>query len=249
MWANAAWRVRYCDSCSSYIATLSSTRPIGQGQEVLVVSNPTVELDDVLLPLEVDFDGSAYTEGYGGSGISVWAHNAAGGSPVQLLTATMAISFPVDSMTAEALGGRLGLGVLLDLSPRRRAARMVGDNLPVVRFGANNARLRRTRMHMQLEDSIASILDQGWKLQWYAVPRRLNEEANRLAREGAAEARNILRSNNAGARRITIHLHVYDTALSSAEVNFRVDTPGMRQLFPQAAISLRHACIERSHAE
>ena len=153
--------------------------------------------------------------GYGGAGIALWAHQVTGGAPVRLLTVHMAICFSVDSVTAEAFGGRLCLAVLLDTITGRQSARIVGDNLPVARYGSNSARLRRTHMHMLLGDSIAAVIGQGWRTQWYAVRNALNTEAHRLAAAGSSIARNTVRTCGLQSGRVDIFVTVDMCAVAS----------------------------------
>ena len=80
--------------------------------------------------------------------------------PGCLLLTPLLVS-PIDSMMAEALGGRLALVILLGISCRRRAVRIIGGNLQVTSVGADSSRLRRSRMHTQLGEVIASVLEQG----------------------------------------------------------------------------------------
>ena len=89
---------------------------------------------------------------------------------------------------AEALGCRLALGLLARAAPAHRAARVLGDNTGVVRYGAGTARLRRPDMQCHLDVPLADMAEAGWWLQWQAVRRRLNTEADRLAGQGEERA-------------------------------------------------------------
>ena len=99
---------------------------------------------------------------------------------------------------AEAWGCHAALQLLTHLRPPERLARVVGDNLAVVRFGAGTARLRRPAMQGLLGPSISRLESAGWVLDWWAVRCRLNAAADaiatsalfaaaRLARDGLAE--------------------------------------------------------------
>ena len=108
-----------------------------------------------------------------------------------MATAITAIPSPASAQVAEAVGCRLGLGLLTEL-PSASRARVVGDNLAVVRYCAGTARLRRVTMQAHLEVALASILDRNWRLEWQAVRRRLNKQSDELATRGvfwAAERR------------------------------------------------------------
>ena len=71
-------------------------------------------------------------------------------------------------------------------------ARVVGDNLAVIRYCAGTARLRRVSMQAHLEIALGQVLDKSWALEWQAVRRRLNKQSDELATQGvfwAAEKR------------------------------------------------------------
>ena len=95
------------------------------------------------------------------------------------------------AQVAEAIGCRMALALLLELSPAARAARVVGDNLAVVRYGAGTARIRRAEIQSHLEISLSAAVAAGWRLSWQAVPRRLNGDADSLAAEARRWAANL----------------------------------------------------------
>ena len=76
----------------------------------------------------------------------------------------------------------------------KRAARIVGDNLPVISYGVCTARLRRLHLQAHMEQGLGDTLMQGWTLTWQAVRRRLNRAADALATDGlrwAAQLRQL----------------------------------------------------------
>ena len=98
--------------------------------------------------------------------------------------AVTALPWDIGAQVAEAAGCRAALGLLAELRVPTRAARIVGDNLAVVRFGAGTGRLRRPQMQAQIDQSLAHVHAAGWRLQWIAVRRRLNQAADRQATAG-----------------------------------------------------------------
>ena len=106
------------------------------------------------------------------------------GAAVCIATAVAAIPRGATAQVAEALGGRLALSMLLQTAPDVRAARIIGDNTGVVRYGAGTARLRRPGMQAHLDAPLEDAAEAGWRLYWQAVRRRLNSAADRLAGEG-----------------------------------------------------------------
>ena len=137
----------------------------------------------------------------------MWAHDLRGGHPTQIASATVAIPWNAGAQVAEAVGCRAGLDLLGQLHPPYRAARVVGDNLGVIRYCAGTARLRRLHMQAHLEPSLATALTQGWHLSWQAVRRRLNQEADALATNGVQWAASL---REQGQRTIQLRFTWYD---------------------------------------
>ena len=92
------------------------------------------------------------------------------------------------AQVAEAWGCHAALHLLLHLRPVHRQARVSGDNLAVVRYGAGMARLRRPAMQGLLGPSISQLECAGWTLDWRAVRRRLNTAADAIATAGVTTA-------------------------------------------------------------
>ena len=195
--ANAAWRVDRCTLCNEWCACRTTTSALRPGDEVLVPWNPAPAWEEANWPLEATFDGSA-SELVAGAGATVWAHQLGGGPPVCVARGWAAIPWPAGAQVAEAVGCRLALDMLVALQPPSRAARIVGDNLAVVRYGAGTARLRRPELQAHLEGALGRALAAGWRLQWCAVRRRLNRAADALALEGRLWAQRLLRTSTQG---------------------------------------------------
>ena len=105
---------------------------------------------------------------------------------------------------AEAIACRTALSLLLELQPAARAARVCGDNLAVIRYGAGTARLRRPEVQTHLEVSLGAVLAAGWRLTWQAIPRSHNTEADSLA---------------AAARRWAVELQAEQACLPHTQVH------------------------------
>ena len=185
--ANADWVVTRCAACGEFCARLVARFGLARGCEILVRWDPAPAWEDAEWPFEVTFDGSADGR-VAGAGATLWGHHLGGGSPVCLARARAAIPWPASAQVAEAVGCRLALSLLTALRPERRAARVVGDNLVVVRYGAGTARLRQPELQAHLELGLGRALSAGWRLLWCAVRRRLNQAAYALAAEGRAWA-------------------------------------------------------------
>ena len=192
--ANAEWQVTQCPHCRGHRACLRALSALDADAEVLVSGNPSPAWDDFAWPLEATFDGGARTVNgrrVAGAGVALWAHTA-GAPPARLASVTIAIPWDAGAQTAEAIGCGAALHLLAALSPPHRAARIVGDNLAVIRYCAGSARLRRTTMQAHLEPNLATTLARGWRLAWQAVRRRLNQAADSLATAGTRWARTLL---------------------------------------------------------
>ena len=189
--ANAAWTTLRCHECQCYHACLATTRALPINTEILVETNPSPEWADAAWPYELTFDGGARRfddDGVAGAGAVLWAHNLHGPHPRRIATTTVAIPWNAGAQVAEAIGCRAALDLLTQIQPHHRAARVVGDNLGVVRYCGGTARLQRIQMQAHLEPSLAMVLSQGWQLSWQAVRRRLNQEADASATNGLAWA-------------------------------------------------------------
>ena len=57
--ANAQWVITYCPDCDKHTASLRTTMPLRAHQEVVVRSSPAPDVDTILFPYEVTFDGGA----------------------------------------------------------------------------------------------------------------------------------------------------------------------------------------------
>ncbi len=122
---------------------------------------------------EVCFDGGAQArDGVGkvaGAGAVLWGPVQPDGTRAVLRVARVSLPGEEYARVAEAWGLRLALLLLCDLLNVRRSARIVGDNLAVVRYGASQGRLHQPDMQGVLEQVLARVLLLGWDLQWAAA--------------------------------------------------------------------------------
>ena len=89
-----------------------------------------------------------------------------------------------DSMAGEGAG--LAYGALLAgaVIADNTDLGILGDNLPVIRLGAANGRIRTDRVWVEVEDALLTLARRRLPLHWYAVRRHLNKAADALATEG-----------------------------------------------------------------
>ena len=64
----------------------------------------------------------------------------------------------------------------------------MGDNLPIIRIAACNARLRSDATWAELEDALMTLAQRRWRPRWHAVRRHLNRAADALATQGVYDA-------------------------------------------------------------
>ena len=97
------------------------------------------------------------------------------------------------AQVAEAWWCRLALELLQAVHADPRTARMVGDNLAVIRYGAGTQRLRRTALQQVVDAALPTTLAAGWILDWLAVRRRFNQAADAVATEAVQWAHRLRR--------------------------------------------------------
>ncbi|MFM7988482.1 MAG: hypothetical protein ACKPKO_55135 [Candidatus Fonsibacter sp.] len=66
--------------------------------------------------------------------------------------------------------------------------RIAGDNIAVLRFCAQEGRLRRPDVQAMLEVKLGALYASGWCIEWLPIRRRVNNEADALATAGVMRA-------------------------------------------------------------
>ena len=179
-----------CAACQRWCAQLVIVVSVPAGGELLVADGGPVHpgtLQD--LRYVVTFDGSVRTvRGHriGGAGAVLWGPMSPTGR-ARLAHAMAALPAVDDIRVAEAWGARLAL-LLLRVRLPLRMAHVVGDNLPMVRYGALAARSNHDQVHGILDPVLAQAAAEAWRLRWSAVHRDANRAADQLAVEGALRA-------------------------------------------------------------
>merc|ERR1739836_366791 len=100
-----------------------------------------------------------------GAGACLWGPPARDGTREVVASALVPLPAEQHAQVAEAWGARLAAMLI---------ARVVGDNLSVVRYCAGRARLHRLALQRVLEPALGLLSGLGWKITWLAVRRRLN---------------------------------------------------------------------------
>ena len=201
---NAFWSPHFCGACQKHCLALISSTTLDANDEIVVPSAPFPDTDRAQWPLEVTFDGGARTldgdHKVAGAGATLWRHRRDGGPPDLVASCVVAIPGCDNAQLAEATGCRAGLGLLLPEDPDYRAARIIGDNLAVIRYGRGTGRFRNLQLCMQMDLGLAPLTARGWQLSWVAIRRRLNKAADRLATLGVFWAARLREQGDTATR-------------------------------------------------
>ena len=121
--------------------------------------------------------------------------------------AVVAVPWGASAQLAEAYGCWAALELLRRYGGGVGRARVVGDNLAVVRYCAGTARLSARPQQALLENALGSAVARGWMLDWQAVRRNMNSMADRHATRGILWA---VRCRRAGVIRVQLHFGALD---------------------------------------
>ena len=135
-----------------------------------------------------------------GAGATLWRYDASDTAPTHIASIVIALPDVDDSQVAEATGCRAALAARVNVTTDVRAARVVGGNLAVVRYGAGTGRFQRSLLQAHMELALGPLAQRGWRLQWQAIRRRLNKAADRLATLGVFWAEGLRRQGVHGVR-------------------------------------------------
>ena len=199
--ASCEWAVRVCEGCGANVARLVVRCALARGDEVTTSWNPSPASDDAAWPWEVTFDGGSREVGgrrIAGAGAALWAHHLGGGGPTLVCTSVVAIPWDATAQVAEAIGCCAALRLLRVRGSGARRARVVGDNLAVIRYCAGSSRLRAVPQQALLEAELGRTIQEGWTVDWQAVRRRLNTVADALATRGIGWADRLLAAGTRG---------------------------------------------------
>ena len=217
---SATWECSYCHRCDLHTLVLRACRALDPGDEITVRDSPFPDASAAQWPYEVTFDGGARSirdaDKVAGAGALLWRHDPHLGAPRVVAAVVVALPGDDNAQTAEAAGCRAGLALLPHVVGPVRGARVVGDNLAAIRYGAGTGRYRRLHLAQQMDFALRQAADAGWVLSWQAVRRRLNKGADAVATLGVYWAHAL---RNAGHRSVTTYVF-WDSAPSSPPPHF-----------------------------
>ena len=213
---NISWSESRCAACRRWLLVATSTCPLQAGDLLRGPTGPGAirHQHNPAPEYVVSFDGGARhrsplntlpSDGprAAGAGAALWGPPDPRGVRRCIAQATAAIPSLEDSLSAEAAGLRLGIALASTLLPRRQHLGIVGDNLPVIRLGAGNGRIRTPGIWELVEAALLHIADRDQPCQWTAVRRHYNKTADALATIGTQRAVDGA-ANNHWAPNITI---------------------------------------------
>ena len=194
---NCVWNASRCAHCGTHNLTATCNLKTG---DLLRPENPP----GVLRPPEkpgilLSFDGGARTQGNGlkmdegeppiaGAGAVIWEEADANGRRRCLAQLVIAAPRLRSSMLAEAAGLAYGILFLASACGWRGRIGILGDNLPIMRLAAGNAKLRSDPVWREVEEALMIIARRRWRPDYHAVRRHLNKAADALATLGVFKA-------------------------------------------------------------
>ena len=147
----------------------------------------------------ISFDGGARINGPGvsldpdstlvaGGGAAIWSeadHNGGRTCIAQVVISTPRLR---SSMLAESTGLAHAISYLAGACGCPGPISVLGDNFPLVRMAACNARLRSDPCWIEVEGALMLLAGRRWRPQWHAVRRHLNKAADALATQGVFDS-------------------------------------------------------------
>lgn len=199
---NATWELRRCRDCQTHAIILTAVKQIKKGSEIIVDRCCHVYHSERFTSpnFEVTFDGGAREidgQKVAGAGAALWSPTDHNGDRQRQQRTAMALPGEKHSPVAEAWGLRVAIDLLCNMRVPRsmRTARIAGDNLAVVRFGASLGKLARAYMHDIIDEALGRLIQQGWDIEWVPIRRRFNKEADAIATFAVRKARQLLHCN------------------------------------------------------
>ena len=183
--STAVWQIAKCN-CGYYIATLRATMDVLQGCEITVTFQDHVVNFDYSPNVEITWDGGAKeVDGVrvAGAAAILWGPSDRSGDRNPIAIASVSLPGQQWAPIAESYGLRLAVSLLLECSASPKTARMVGDNLAIVRYAASQGRLKHPSMQMVLDEPLKDLVSSGWETCWFAVRSKVNAAAHACANE------------------------------------------------------------------
>ena len=185
--ANAKWQVSGCGRCGRTRASLVAAAPIRRGDEL---RTHTGYPGQVRLPgeatLHLSMDGSAKGR-TAGAGAVLWAREDLGRWR-RVAEASIGIAGKTSPTCAEAWGLSAAADLLLAYGGTGRRVHVCGDCLMVVRFCAEQGRMRECGAQRIAERALARIAGAGWSCAWAVIPRKHNSAADSVAKRARRQA-------------------------------------------------------------
>jgi len=123
-----------------------------------------------------------------GGGAALWSEPDARG--VRDCLAQIVVAAPAlrHSMVAEGVGLAAGVALVEEVVGHPGRLTILGDNLPLIRLGACNARMRADVVWQTVERPLMHLAGMRWDCSWRGVRRVYNTTADGLATRGVHTA-------------------------------------------------------------
>ena len=182
-----AWHLDTCGRCRRQRATLVASGPVEQGGELCA---DTGDPGQVRLPdkaaLHLAMDGSAKGRTTGaGAAWSMGDH----GRWQRLGIAAISIGSKTSPTAAEAWGPSAAADLFLAHGGTDRKVHISGDCSMLMKFCAEQGRMREFVAQRIAERALARFAGAGWSCAWTIVPRKHNCAADSVAKRAHSKAR------------------------------------------------------------
>ena len=197
--ANVRWRVDTCGRCKHERVSLVATRPIGQGSELCAQTGYPGQVylpDEAALHLAMDGSAKGRTAG---AGAVLWGRGELGRWQ-RIAEATISIGSKTSPTCAEAWGLSAAAHLLLAYDGSERRVHISGDCPMLVRFCAEQGRMREFLAQSVAERALARLAGAGWSCAWTIVPGKHNCAADSIAKPGPSLGATRFLTPASGAR-------------------------------------------------
>ena len=140
--------------------------------------------DEATLHLAMDGSVKGRTAG---AGAVLWAREGHGRWE-RIAEAAVSMGCKMSPTCAEAWGLSAAADLLLAYGGSERRVRISGDCLMVVRFCAEQGRMREYSAQRVAERALARVAGAGWSCTWIVVPRKHNSAADSVAKRARSRA-------------------------------------------------------------
>ena len=197
---NCNWRMWQCPNCRHHVSSLLTLQFIDERTCLQVDRQPQIYPLSTQCRSEFFFDGAVLRTAAGrraGIGVTMWIAQEWQWRRIGLIHLRIADG----STAAEGETWACTAAVLLArmIGRSNTSCRILGDNVPVLRYAAGMGRIREGALLPILDQAIRELWIYGSRPTWLAIARRDNANANTLARTGCRRQDIDIHTNQPGA--------------------------------------------------